>query len=93
MDFYRCGFGGTSGDRINETGQTMTKIDQIADRIVELEELAAAEGITLPMPASVIALHEQAGHVVDLYSGHLVTDGGEARYSLGPALLVAGGAA
>lgn len=71
----------------------MTKIDQNAQRIAELEDLAVQEGITLPMPASVIALYEQAGHVVDLHSGHLVTDGGEARYSPAPALLVAGGAA
>ncbi len=70
----------------------MTKIDQNAQRITELEDLAAAEGLALPMPAPVIALHEQAGHVVDLYSGHLVTDGGEARYSPAPALLEAGGA-
>ncbi len=61
----------------------MTKIDQIADRIVELEELAAAEGITLPMPASVIARIELVGDVVDLRTGAIIAFGSVERYSLG----------
>lgn len=38
-------------------------------RIRELNELAAAEGLRLPMPAAWIATLELAGYVVDLATG------------------------
>jgi hypothetical protein len=38
-------------------------------RITELEELAAAEGIMLPMPAQMIVWLENRGYVVDLITG------------------------
>ena len=41
-------------------------------RITELEELAALEGIALPMPAAQIVALEEEGHVVDLLTGDLL---------------------
>ena len=38
-------------------------------RVRELEELAAAEGLKLPMPARWIAVLEACGYVVDLTTG------------------------
>lgn len=43
-------------------------------RIVELEELAASEGLHLPMAASLIAYLESQGYVVDLHSGEVCRD-------------------
>lgn len=43
-------------------------------RIIELEELARAEGITLPMPAARIVEVEQRGCVVDLVTGQVYTN-------------------
>jgi hypothetical protein len=40
-------------------------------RIVELEELAKAEGFRLPMPADLIIFFEDHGFVVDLPSGQV----------------------
>lgn len=57
----------------------MTHTDRIADRIAELEELAEQEGLPLPMPAGVIALHECAGHVVDLVTGDVILGGADRR--------------
>lgn len=47
------------------------------NRIIELIEHAAREGIDLPMPAESIAALEDAGHVVDLVSGEIITDGAD----------------
>ena len=49
--------------------RTMTRIDELAKRIAELEELAEQEGLRLPKPAGCIALYERAGKVVDLRTG------------------------
>jgi pyridoxine 5'-phosphate synthase PdxJ len=38
-------------------------------RVRELEELAASEGIKLPMPATWISTLEALGYVVDLHTG------------------------
>lgn len=38
-------------------------------RIDELLELAAAEGLTLPLPPETIIRLEDAGHIVDLRTG------------------------
>ena len=57
----------------------MTRIDEIANRIAELEDLARTEGLTLPMPAGVIALHECAGHVIDLHTGAVLVGGADVR--------------
>lgn len=44
-------------------------------RIVELVNLAAAEGITLPMaPAAIVAL-EESGHTVNLATGEVTLTG------------------
>lgn len=53
-------------------------------RISELNELADAEGITLPWPAAVIVALEDQGHVVDLTTGLVIQQGGEQRISLTP---------
>jgi hypothetical protein len=45
-------------------------------RIQELQDLAAAEGISLPYPAEVIVGLEDKGHYVDLATG-MVGDSGE----------------
>lgn len=57
----------------------MTTTDK---RIDELNELAAAEGFTLPWPAAVIIALEEQGHVVDLESGMVIQHGSEQRISL-----------
>ncbi len=57
----------------------MTRIDDIANRIAELEDLAQQEGLRLPMPASVIALRELAGDVVDLHTGAVLVGGADVR--------------
>lgn len=54
----------------------------IDKRITELNELAAAEGITLPWPAAVIVSLEDQGHVVDLATGMVRQHGSEERISL-----------
>ena len=58
----------------------MTRIDDIANRIAGLEDLARTEGLVLPAPASVIALRELAGDVVDLRSGAVLVGGADARF-------------
>ena len=51
-------------------------------RIQELEELATAEGIKLPMsPEQIIAL-EDDGHVVDLKNGGIIIDGANDWFEL-----------
>jgi hypothetical protein len=49
-------------------------------RIAEIEQLAAEEGITLPWPADVIAAMEERGQYVDLVSG--LTGSDQERVSL-----------
>ena len=57
-------------------------------RVRELEELAAAEGLTLPMPARWIAVLEACGYSVDLQTGKWTDAAGleywptEAAYNL-----------
>ncbi len=51
-----------------------------AQRIAELEQLAAEEGIALPWPAAVIAAMEERGQYVDLTSG--LTGSDQERVSL-----------
>jgi len=50
-------------------------------RIQDLLEFAAAEGIPLPMPADVIARLEETGAVVDLVTGAIIPGGADVRYS------------
>jgi hypothetical protein len=45
----------------------MQSMDDV--RVAELEELAAAEGIMLPMPIRLILWFEDHGCVVDLHTG------------------------
>lgn len=54
-------------------------------RVADLLEWAAAEGLTLPLPADVIARLEETGAVVDLVSGAITPGGADHRYSLTPA--------
>lgn len=49
-------------------------------RIAEIEQLAAEEGIALPWPAAVIAAMEERGQYVDLTSG--LTGSDQERVSL-----------
>ena len=50
-------------------------IDQLTtDRISELEQFAALEGIQLPMPAIEIVQLEDQGFVIDLETGQLLED-------------------
>jgi len=44
-------------------------------RIDELYALCEAEGLELPLPVDVILELEDAGHVVDLETGHIFTGG------------------
>lgn len=50
-------------------------------RIADLLEFAAAEGITLPMPADMIARLEDGGAVVDLVTGAIIPGGANVRYT------------
>lgn len=52
------------------------------EKIAELLELAAREGIALPWPAAVIVALEEQGHVVDLRTGLVIQHGSEQRISL-----------
>lgn len=64
-------------------------------RVQELLELAAAEGLVLPLPADVIARLEETGAVVDLVTGAVIVAGADQRYGLtvvGEAVAVAAGA-
>lgn len=51
-------------------------------RIIELEMLAAEEGIRLPMPAAMIVALEETGAVVDLVTGAVIADGAAQRFHL-----------
>lgn len=51
-------------------------------RINELLELAATEGLTLPYPPETIARLEDNGAVVDLVTGAIVVNGSQQRYRL-----------
>lgn len=57
----------------------MIHIDELANRIAELEDLARSEGRRLSMPASVIAQYELQGAVVDLRSGNIIMGGADVR--------------
>lgn len=50
----------------------MTTRLEIRRRAGELQELAASEGLALPMPAAWIATLELAGYAVDLQTGEWV---------------------
>lgn len=54
----------------------------VEQRIADLLELAAQEGLVLPLPPEEIANHEVAGHIVDLVTGELITNGAEQRIAL-----------
>lgn len=58
----------------------------IEQRITDLLELAAQEGLVLPLPAEEIARQELAGHIVDLVTGEVITNGAEQRIALSLAL-------
>jgi hypothetical protein len=49
------------------------------DRIIELVEFAAREGIELPMPPEDIAEIEAGGGIVDLVTGEVFEDGASWR--------------
>lgn len=53
-----------------------------AQRIADLEMLAAEEGLRLPWPAAVIAALEEQGHAVDLATGMVIQNAGDQRISL-----------
>ncbi|MCB0083786.1 MAG: hypothetical protein KDE47_22760 [Caldilineaceae bacterium] len=46
----------------------------VLERIEGLEEFAAAEGFTLPMPALEIVRLEDQGFVIDLHTGQILED-------------------
>lgn len=46
-------------------------------RVAELEQLASAEGFTLPMTAEQIIAIEDAGHTVDLLTGEVIANGAD----------------
>ena len=52
---------------------------RLAKIVADLEALAAAEGITLPFPAEIIAAMEAHGHLIDLATGHLIGHGADQR--------------
>lgn len=52
---------------------------QHAARIADLEALAAAENITLPFPAIIIAAMEAHDHIIDLATGQLIQNGANQR--------------
>ena len=66
----------------------MTHRNAIPDRTAELEDLAAQEGLRLPMSALAIVLYEVEGYVVDLCTGEVLYNGAARRMGPGPALLV-----
>jgi len=72
------------------TGQDdfSTRVDR-QRRVRELKELAAAEGIRLPLPAKWIAALESKGIMVDLLTGDWVTD--DLRYEPTMQALTGGG--
>lgn len=57
-------------------------------RIAELNELAAEEGIKLPLPVELIVVYELAGHVVNLVTGDVIWNGAWQRVTPSPALYV-----
>jgi hypothetical protein len=56
-------------------------------RIAELNDLAAQEGLVLPLPAELIVVYELAGHVVDLVTGDVIWNGAAQRVTPSPAAL------
>lgn len=55
-------------------------------RIDELYALCEAEGIVLPLDVAEILALEDAGHVVDLRTGHILTDGAHYTVHVTPVL-------
>ena len=53
-----------------------------AQRIADLLELAEAEGLILPLPASLIARMEESGAAVDLRTGAILPGAADVRYRL-----------
>lgn len=51
-------------------------------KIRELEQLAAAEGLTLPYPPEMIVRLEETGAVVDLRTGEITPGAASHRYGL-----------
>lgn len=56
-----------------------------AQRTADLLAWAAAEGVTLPLPAETIIALEDTGATVDLVTGAITPGGADHRYSLTPA--------
>ena len=54
---------------------------KLQNNIEELIDLAAHEGLRLPMPAAEIAKLEAAGHVVDLVTGEVILHGADSAES------------
>lgn len=54
-------------------------------RIADLENFAAEEGIRLPLSAATIAALEETGAVVDLMTGAITPGAASHRYTLTPA--------
>jgi len=52
----------------------MSTQSNIAERVLELEEWAALEGIPLPIPAEEIVRLEDLGFVIDLRTGQILED-------------------
>ena len=52
------------------------------ERVQELVEWATRLGLKLPRPAQEIVALEEQGHAVDLESGDILWNEGEARYGL-----------
>lgn len=50
------------------------------DRIIDLLNFAAEEGLTLPLPAAQIAALEERGHVVDLATGEIRTHAADGEH-------------
>jgi len=75
---------------VTATGEEgfISRIDR-RRRVRELQELAAAEGIRLPLPAKWIAALESKGYVVDLVTGDWFTD--DLRYEPTMQALTGGG--
>ena len=55
------------------------------NRILEILEFAAENGIVLPMSVEEIIQLEDDGHIVDLVNGEIIIDGASNWFELSPA--------